>query len=1034
MRRIFFTVLIFFGMISGVKAYVWDNVWADKVIRIPYILDAGQQYTFETRNLSYGGDTIMYLVRDNGNGSYTQVAYNDDCPGGGLRSCITYTPTQSGAYWIIIRSYSNSSKGYCDYFFNNQNILINTFFGGTIISTNYTFYVQDKIYSLIKPDGTNDTHLYFFTSENQFITMDDDGGIGRGSRLVIPSNYSGGKIVVAKHSSSDTDGYTKIILNSGTDYDGDGLKHNLENYLMTCEKGSEYQNNYCNNVFNPKDTDGDGIDDFIEVVGCDRQCVSGGNTLPGCYGPEYSCSSGTLTKNLDFPQYLYNWGASPRRKDVFFEMDYECEIDKTGCANNQCKKLDDTCFTPDYRPITQDAYYQLKKVADKFREDSIYSNTTIINPDGTKGVFVHFDRGHNCSSDPDYPGLCGNWGGMDAFYYGSGGCTFNSQNLTQIRRGIFHHFTICMKQDGGGQTQTSGLLSSWVGREVEFNTIAHESGHQMGIGDNTGIDYFTNGQPHWTGLNNYLYSHSFNGSVENVHFSDGRYSTYALNPSSVCEYMPLGNIDYNFLNNSSQKYFINNGKVDWNRDGYLEDNCSNKVKGYIHFIPYIDSAGLRYRQNLKVGYYDTPQQEYKYKSDGTPQLVTYHDVAGSENASLYLFTNYNGYVYYRKLDGMAKYTECLNNRYSCLENGCNYSREFDCACDQWGSIQQVNIGVLVATDTESAPALAEIKMSNGNYRLYMVFRPWNDQLHYKYLENGVWSNNYSLYDQSTKEVSLVNYRGGLVLVYRSSDGRLKQKFMDDYGNWGSTSYVIDSNGNYIYSAIAPSVAIRPVTVFIGGIPIDLSIAHLIYAESVASRNMRIAYYSHNENRWYRDKMNLFFGTTPISDANKIKDYGVSKKVGFWWYPDSSIREQGGRFYIMYTSDSYNGQEGGIVYYGFTSVSPEDVNQKRWDFNIHSTQDNGSTKALTGVSMIYFNSNFPNQININGLVAAYAHPDKTIRFLPYASGIYDFDLHDQNDWLYIDEYSCKSIRSYFGDQNSYCKSLLGLPSPPPLLEP
>ncbi len=108
-----------------------------------------------------------------------------------------------------------------------------------------------------------------------------------------------------------------------------------------------------------------------------------------------------------------------------------------------------------------------------------------------------------------------------------------------------------------------------------------------------------------------------------------------------------------------------------------------------------------------------------------------------------------------------------------------------------------------------------------------------------------------------------------------------------------------------------------------------------------------------------------------------------------------------------------------------------LNLYKWDFNVNGPQDNGFTKALSGVSLVYYKSSFQNQIGIDGLVAAYVHSDKTIRFLPYASGIYDYDLHDQNDWLYIEEYCCKSIRSYLGDGNSYCKTIEGLMPPPPL---
>lgn len=132
---------------------------------------------------------------------------------------------------------------------------------------------------------------------------------------------------------------------------------------------------------------------------------------------------------------------------------------------------------------------------------------------------------------------------------------------------------------------------------------------------------------------------------------------------------------------------------------------------------------------------------------------------------------------------------------------------------------------------------------------------------------------------------------------------------------------------------------------------------------------------------------------------------------------------------MYTGYPYNPNDGGVVYYGFFSANQ----QKIWNF-IHSYQDNSFTKATTGISMVYYKSNFGgNTVEIDGLVGVYAQPSgNKIRFLPYASGIYDFELHDQNDWVYINEYVCKSIRGFFGDANSYCKTIVGLPVPPPPL--
>src|SRR5688572_16781365 len=67
-------------------------------------------YTIETRALSAGGDTVLHVLIDDGRGQ--QLAANDDCPGGGLRSCVSVAATPS---WrlvaILVRSYSRGSIG-----------------------------------------------------------------------------------------------------------------------------------------------------------------------------------------------------------------------------------------------------------------------------------------------------------------------------------------------------------------------------------------------------------------------------------------------------------------------------------------------------------------------------------------------------------------------------------------------------------------------------------------------------------------------------------------------------------------------------------------------------------------------------------------------------------------------------------------------------------------------------------------------------------------------------------------------------------
>jgi hypothetical protein len=80
-------------------------------------LNAGYNYTFDVHgNYQYSqygwvSDPTMALLSSS-YGSYSLVAYNDDGGGSyGRDSHISYTPTSSGWYEIVVGSYNNSYTG-----------------------------------------------------------------------------------------------------------------------------------------------------------------------------------------------------------------------------------------------------------------------------------------------------------------------------------------------------------------------------------------------------------------------------------------------------------------------------------------------------------------------------------------------------------------------------------------------------------------------------------------------------------------------------------------------------------------------------------------------------------------------------------------------------------------------------------------------------------------------------------------------------------------------------------------------------------
>ena len=76
-------------------------------------LTAGQSYTYEAKDLTgTTPDTVLHVLRQNADGTYTQVAANDDCPGVGLSSCVTFTATATTNLTLVMPTNANTFHTY----------------------------------------------------------------------------------------------------------------------------------------------------------------------------------------------------------------------------------------------------------------------------------------------------------------------------------------------------------------------------------------------------------------------------------------------------------------------------------------------------------------------------------------------------------------------------------------------------------------------------------------------------------------------------------------------------------------------------------------------------------------------------------------------------------------------------------------------------------------------------------------------------------------------------------------------------------
>ncbi len=300
------------------------TVPATHATRITYTLEENSRYVFLVDPFPKGDprDSVLHLWC---NAEGKEVAQNDDDSsvpvlGNGLASLIDYTVPagKGGKYTLIARGYNDKSGGKCtikQYRYPSEIEVsppIEAQCGGHLEAAS-CIEASSWIHATIMRDGTTDPFLYFLVrpflpnSKYKIIGWDDDGDVGRGSRLTVPETidctlwpHALGKVLVSTYRKSDREGNVRLYFNnihgaSASDKDGDGLDDLLEQELGLCWNPSVF----C--VHNPflhsQDTDGDGLTDLWEVIGKDDAGVD----IPGYH-------------RTAFPQLLTKWGADPKRK------------------------------------------------------------------------------------------------------------------------------------------------------------------------------------------------------------------------------------------------------------------------------------------------------------------------------------------------------------------------------------------------------------------------------------------------------------------------------------------------------------------------------------------------------------------------------------------------------------------------------------------------------------------------------------------------------------------------------------------------
>jgi hypothetical protein len=927
-------------------------------------VQAGQEAVFALKNCWTGHDPILDVFhrKDELTGKYTRVTSNDDyqfvvsCTRKGwsmecrrpVGSRVSLVPTQSESVMLVVRAKTEVTAGYCELWVGAENWGL-IYFGGVRI----VGIVRDGDELQTVPVTDHDSMIIFAEPKTYFVrnsqtdpTYDDDSGVGNAARL-----------------RSDTWGAVLAYV---------GSRRRAEWGLA---------NIYLNDAALPgHDDDGDGLGDELETA-------LGTCPVDTC---TYSCGDG-CTKTVFNAQDTDGDGLTDA-VEVFGcdKMCYElggrdllkpgCYVVPQDCPGGRLAKDSFAQELPKWgaSPLHADLFVEVDKIrpASPMKPEwaaelaKRYSDPTsnLWNPDGTTGVNAHLDIGAACAGT-----VCGDWGGYtpDVPPENSASSAYDGGHIGAIRKGLFRY---ALGMEGSGGTTPlephNNKFEYGTGNDsIAWAIATHESGHTVGIGHEGYAEKGAfNCKPQYPSLMNYAYSYELDGSIDNIRFSPGRFDneglSYRMNPANLCETAGLATADVrnlSFLQASPFRFYVDTypqsptfAGIDWNRDGVVSD-CTQPVRSYVHYAPGTECDGLGYRKNDAIHILD----QY-FTSTATPNLAVHDD-------HLYLF-----------------FKEGWTGRISVLRFVGFFFCENDVKkpCDEWH-----DWGWVTEQEIDGSPAAASLTMENGEKRLYVFYRA-GDSHYFKYLSpDGHWSDEALFATDVTHSPAAVKYRDALLVVFVGQNGRLYYQALRGDETWTDAVPVVDGDGNALQSSVSPSLAVVP---YFGG-STDQSIVHIIYGQGI-EKHLWMRYLDASTATW---RLGMNTGQQTYAYVwNPVRS--ASHKVGFAWLPDNSM-VNGGRFHMIYRKPDDD-----IPRYDFmTARSPG----AWWQWNMDGLLDNVYTHTPYGGSMVYFEHE-----QRTGLWASFVDATNyRIRFIPYADGIYDYELSDADDWKPMERGLCLPVR-------------------------
>ncbi len=535
----------------GAAGQVKDGT-ATPVYEQSVTLTAGVETTFETRNLSSGADPVLHLLTSGG----VDFARNDDADSSTRAARLTVKPTVSGSYLLILHAYTPASAGTATIYRDG------TALTGTVPVAGWRALVAglrsgESLETVRRPGSAVTSQvMYIFDPDRQRIWQRVTGGGTAGNVRFAFQFLAGSRHVIFGARSGS--GTLRVVRNdSGIpdhDPDRDNLGTELEDALNTCSRRSGVEAGFdCGVVSDARDSDGDGIRDDWEVLG---------------------------RRDLSPHQPLPLWGADPRHKDIFVEVDF-------------MRRCGDPASSDQRMPVDvarQMAAFYADQVGPAVSATRRAARAADLeNPDGRPGIRLHLDTGVSGSAGET---TYGDWGGHSVVAPvtdGNGNCMAGQSaanawpSMARVRRGVFHYVLVYF--GGGGQAAEWRAYAAF-NADSALNS-AHEFGHSLGLGHSGRAQAFfqdPNCKPNYPSLMNYAYYDHWQ-LTSDVGFSDGRDRPTLVN-GALTERNAINPNDSWFANHLRTIFQYNvdgaTGSVDWNRNGMIE---SLTVRAYANYAP-----------------------------------------------------------------------------------------------------------------------------------------------------------------------------------------------------------------------------------------------------------------------------------------------------------------------------------------------------------------------------------------------------------------------------------------------------------------